>query len=138
MNVLLTVIISFFVTPLYGQTLTEIQKGWQTQYFLEEQPIPTAALWPLLESQSATRVLALQTKRDLRMARYTQAASVLVLGIQTAQWISGQKPPQWQWAAPAVVALGVSIPLERKGRKKLRLAIQDFNQVTARHEKKVD
>ena len=114
MNILLTVIIAFFVTPLYGQTLTEIQKGWQTQYILDEQPISTAALWPLLESQSATRVLALQTKRELRTVRYTQAASVLVLGIQTAQWISGQKPPQWQWTAPAVVALGVSIPLERK------------------------
>ena len=135
MNILLTVIIAFFVTPLYGQTLTEIQKGWQTQYILDEQPIPTAELWPLLESQSATRVLALQTKRELRTARYTQAASVLVLGIQTAQWISGQKPPQWQYTAPAVVALGVNIPLERKGRKKLRRAIQGFNQVTARNEK---
>ena len=90
----------------------------------------------IIGSQSATRVLALQTKRELRTARYTQAASVLVLGIQTAQWISGQKPPQWQWTAPAVVALGVSIPLERKGRKKLRRAIQGFNQVTARNEKK--
>ena len=49
MNILLTVIIAFFVTPLYSQTLTEIQKGWQTQYILDEQPIPTAALWPLLE-----------------------------------------------------------------------------------------
>lgn len=112
---------------LYGQTITETQKGWQTQYFIDKQPIPSAAVWPLLENKPTTQALALQAKKELRLARWIQAASGLVLGIQAAQWISGQTQPKWQWTAPAVVALGVSIPLERKGRKKLQKAINSYN-----------
>lgn len=101
---------------------------------MDQQPIPSAAIWPLLDSQPTSQVWARQAKKELRLARWTQAATALVLGIQTVQWVSGQKAPSWQWTAPAAIALGVSIPLERKGRKKLRKAISNFNTHTANNQ----
>ena len=64
---------------------------------------------------------------SLRTARWLQGAGALVLGMQTARWVSSGTPPHWQWGLPALGAVGYSIPLERKGNRKLKQAVKAYN-----------
>lgn len=47
--------------------------------------------------------------------------------MQTAHWVRSGAPPQWQWSLPALGAVGYSIPLERKGNRKLKQAVKAYN-----------
>ena len=71
----------------------------------------------------------------MRTARWLQVAGALVLGIQTARWVSSGAPPQWQWSLPALGAVGYSIPLERRGNRKLKQAPQCFYTQPHKHNK---
>ena len=113
--------------PLLGQSLSMTQKGWQSHIYYQGQPLSMTQVWPLLNSDPQSQEMARKAKLQLRTARWTQGAAALILGIQMAHWGSGGATPQWQWALPAAIAIGASIPLEKKGKKKLKKAIKEFN-----------
>ena len=127
MKPIVTLVVLLCSLPLLGQSLSITQKGWQSHFYYQEEQLPIAQVWPLLQNNPQSQGIARKAKWQLRTARWAQGAAALVLGIQMAHWGSGGSPPKWQWAAPAVLVLGTSIPLEKKGKKKLKKAIKVFN-----------
>ena len=121
-------ILLFALSGLHAQSPLQSEKHWfYTHYYEAEQPLRPAQLWQRLETQISSHALAQNARRKLRTARWLQGAGALVLGMQTAHWVSSGAPPKWQWSLPALGAVGYSIPLERKGNRKLKQAVKAYN-----------
>ena len=115
------------VGPLSAQIHSE-RHLFHTRYYEGDRQLSPAQLRQRLESNPSSVQWAQQAHRQLRPARWLQGAGTLVLGVQTAHWVSNGNTPKWQWSLPALGTLGFSISLERKGRMKQQQALQRFNQ----------
>lgn len=127
MKAFLTLCLILFSHTTTAQKLLVEKKGWKNYYYLDNQQLPPAAVWPYLQHHPQSQLLAQKAKHQLQSAHWIQAAATLILGVQSARWISSSSQPKWQWSLPAAAALGLSIPLERKGNKNQKKAILIYN-----------